>query len=112
MLFEVKRSSGPSKGPGERSSGLPEASFSNPPQPAEAFKSKLPEINPGNPIEPADDGAFTKLEKLVFPLAIAGIVFLIFVEIFINSPLFPPLRELLTGSGSRPSAIDLYNRSR
>ena len=61
------------------------------------YQSKLPGINQGvsiyDQLEEKDKQG--PLEKLVFRLSWAGIIFLVLIEIFINSPLFPQVRPYL-----------------
>ena len=58
-----------------------------------AYKSKLPSINQGRPVYEAEAKEEKPLfEKIIFNLAWAGIAFLVFVEIFVNSPLFPEVK--------------------
>ena len=64
---------------------------------AKTYQSKLPSINQGKSVydDLPDKNEGSPLEKLVFRITIGGIVFLVFVEIFINTPLFQQLKPLL-----------------
>ena len=68
------------------------------------YKSKLSPINPGKPLYDVDENEKPLFERIVFGLSIGGIAFLIFVEIFINTPLFqqvkPVILNILGGGGS------------
>lgn len=62
-----------------------------------SYMSKLPSINPGR--SPYDDlpqkDEKPPFESFVFGLTIAGIAFLIFIEIFINSPVFQQVKPFI-----------------
>ena len=58
------------------------------------YESKLPSINPGtNKYAVEKEQPF--FERVVFGLSIGGIAFLLFVEIFINTPLFQQIRPAI-----------------
>ena len=66
------------------------------PPPDSGYASKLPSINQGRPaFEVEEKEQKPTLERVVFGLSTGGIAFLIFVEIFINSPVFPTVRPFI-----------------
>jgi hypothetical protein len=86
---------GPSSGPPRTPASADESS---------GFSSKLPSINQGrSAYEMAEKEEKPLFERLVFGLSIGGIAFLVFVEIFINTPLFQQVKPVILnmmGDGS------------
>ena len=56
-----------------------------------AYQSKLAPINQGKPLFEAEEKPL--FERLVFNLTWGGILFLVLVEVFINTPLFQQVRS-------------------
>jgi hypothetical protein len=59
------------------------------------YESKLAPINPGNPRFATEKEETPLMEKIVFRTTIGGIALLIFIEIFINTPLFQSVKPAL-----------------
>jgi len=74
-----------------------------PPPPSASYESRLPSINQGKPdYDLGGEPEKTPFEKLIFRSAWAGIIFLVLIEIFINTPVFQQVKPTilsLVGSG-------------